>query len=196
MKAVVKDSPAERVGIKPGDLVVRIDDLVVRNGFDFHLGLVERKAGEKPRIQLKRGDESLTVQPELAVMELAEPVKEEGMVAGLRFEAFTGEWERLPDFDALQAVIARNFVFQAGLLGGSGVGVGGGAILHPLPVQVGKKVSKGSNLLRREIEVELVLEFSEHVEQFTGRNFQVVMESRLRGEPLRRDPQKPGNCDA
>jgi len=104
VKSVAKDSPGHRAGIEAGDVIVRIGDAAIRNGIDFHLALIDRKVGEKLQIQLERADESLTVTAELAELVMAEPVADEGMVPGLRFEAFTGKWEQLPDFDALKAV--------------------------------------------------------------------------------------------
>lgn len=104
VSAVADGSPGQAAGIQAGDAIVAIDGAPVRHGIDFHIALIDRKAGDKLQIQLERGGESLSVAAELAPLELAEPVPAENMVAGLRFEAFTGQWDRLPDFDQLAAV--------------------------------------------------------------------------------------------
>jgi len=104
VSAVADGSPGSKAGVRPGDTIVQIDGSPIRHGIDFHIALIDRKAGDKLQILLKRGDESLSVEAELAPLELAEPVAAENMVTGLRFEAFTGQWEQLPDFDALTPV--------------------------------------------------------------------------------------------
>lgn len=102
--AVTDESPGDKAGMVKGDVIVGIDGAPVRNGFDFHLALVERKVGDELKIEIERGEERSSVTVRLAELALAEPVEEEGLVPGLQYEAYAGKWEKLPDFDALSAV--------------------------------------------------------------------------------------------
>ena len=104
VKEVRGDSPAAKAGIEPGDVITQLAGKDIRHGIDFHLALIERKPGERLKVQLKRGEEEVLAEVELGVLELLEPVAEDGMKNGLRFEGFEGEWDALPDFDKLEAV--------------------------------------------------------------------------------------------
>lgn len=51
---VVKDSTAARAGVVPGDVIVEIQDKVVKGLDDFHNILDEQRVGEKARIKIYR----------------------------------------------------------------------------------------------------------------------------------------------
>ena len=102
--SVTKGSPAEKAGIEGGDVIQSLNTKPVRSGIDFHLGLIGRTAGEKLTVGIKRGTEVVVTEAELAELEQAEPIPDEGMIAGLAFEGFDGKWDQLPDFDGLKSV--------------------------------------------------------------------------------------------
>jgi membrane-associated protease RseP (regulator of RpoE activity) len=102
--SVTKGSPAEKAGIEGGDVIQSLNTKPVRSGIDFHLGLIGRTAGEKLTVGIKRGTEVVVTEAELAELEQAEPIPDEGMIAGLAFEGFDGKWDQLPDFDGLKPV--------------------------------------------------------------------------------------------
>ncbi|MAT47482.1 MAG: hypothetical protein CMO35_08635 [Verrucomicrobiaceae bacterium] len=101
---VEEGSPAARAGVQPGDVVVRLNGKGIRNGIDFHLALIERKPGDRLQMTLERGDEKVPVEVELGELPMMEPVPEEGLKNGLKYEGFEGKWDVLPDFAALEAV--------------------------------------------------------------------------------------------
>ncbi|MCP4849956.1 MAG: PDZ domain-containing protein [Verrucomicrobiaceae bacterium] len=104
VKSVVADSPGSKSGIRPGDVITKFGNLVVTSGFDFHIALIDRKPGEKPEVQLQRGEEHITLHPEIGILKVSDPVADEGMIPGIRFAGYTGTWNRLPDFDQLTPV--------------------------------------------------------------------------------------------
>lgn len=55
--AVVKASPAEQEGIKPGDLVVRIDEEPVTSFIDFYVKMISKQVGEPILVEYIRPDE-------------------------------------------------------------------------------------------------------------------------------------------
>jgi hypothetical protein len=101
---MMEGSPGDRAGIRVGDVITRLGGFAVANAFDFHIALIDRKPGEKPEVQLQRGEEQVTLHPELGVLKMAEPIANKGMVPGIRFAGYTGTWDRLPDFDQLTPV--------------------------------------------------------------------------------------------
>ncbi|MEA1950423.1 MAG: trypsin-like peptidase domain-containing protein [Planctomycetota bacterium] len=52
--AVDDKSPAAKAGLKPGDLVTKVDDLQITRGLDFQRALLGRAAGDRLTIELER----------------------------------------------------------------------------------------------------------------------------------------------
>ena len=52
--AVDDKSPAAKAGLKPGDLLTKVDDLQIHRGLDFQRALLGRTAGDRLSIQLER----------------------------------------------------------------------------------------------------------------------------------------------
>ena len=102
--AVKEDSPGAVAGIKVGDLIKDIDGSKVGNGVDFHIALIDRKAGDRVKIQLEREKKAVPAEVELGELKLAEPVEDKEMEPGLQFEGFDGRWDLLPDFATLKPV--------------------------------------------------------------------------------------------
>ena len=99
---VANDSPAAMAGLKPGDVIRRIDQWPTRSPLDYHIALVDRQPGQTLKVEFRRGDKSITTELELAAVKLPEPVAAEGMVPGLNFATYLGKWSQLPDFDKLK----------------------------------------------------------------------------------------------
>ena len=64
----IKGSPAEKAGLKPDDVILKIDDYKVKDNIDED-GLkeavkevVKHKPGEKIKIGIKRGDKDMTIE--------------------------------------------------------------------------------------------------------------------------------------
>ncbi|MFO0819256.1 MAG: M20/M25/M40 family metallo-hydrolase [Pirellulales bacterium] len=61
LMGVAKGSPADRAGLKGGDVIVKVGDSNVRSLDDFDLALRKFKVGDKVLVTVKRGKEMVTV---------------------------------------------------------------------------------------------------------------------------------------
>jgi len=61
LDGVRDDSPAAKAGLKAGDKVVKIGNREVKNVYDYTYALGEMKAGQEYEIEVKRGEEKLTL---------------------------------------------------------------------------------------------------------------------------------------
>ena len=102
---VSEGSPAEKAGVETGDWIEAVDGREVGHGVDFHLALVGKASGEQLDLKIQRNGEQKNIVVELGELELLEPVAEEGVESGLKFEGFEGSWDALPDFDELDSVV-------------------------------------------------------------------------------------------
>lgn len=102
--SVEERSPAQRAGLIAGDIITKIDNLSVRNGFEFLFSLINRRPEEALDIEFLHKKENRKLKLILSELELLTPVPEEGMEPGIRFEAFSGKWNKLPDFNSLESV--------------------------------------------------------------------------------------------
>jgi len=62
ISGVYENSPADKAGIKPGDLIVQIDQMTVSNGMkfdDIFRNYLTGKPGSKVTIYVKRGAENI-----------------------------------------------------------------------------------------------------------------------------------------
>jgi serine protease DegQ len=59
--AVAQGSPAEQVGLLPGDLIVSMDDQPVGETCPLLQSLLARRAGDQVTVVIQRGDQSLTL---------------------------------------------------------------------------------------------------------------------------------------
>jgi len=61
LDGVRDDSPAAKAGLKAGDKIVKIGNREVKNVYDYTYALGEMKAGQEYEIEVKRGEEKLTL---------------------------------------------------------------------------------------------------------------------------------------
>ena len=55
--AVLDDRPADKAGIKDGDVIIQIGEMKIGNIYDYMEGLSKFKTGEKTIVKVKRGNE-------------------------------------------------------------------------------------------------------------------------------------------
>jgi serine protease Do len=58
---VTPGSPADKAGIKPGDVILREGDRVVHNPFDWNAALLDLHVGSAAKLHIKRGDREMDV---------------------------------------------------------------------------------------------------------------------------------------
>ena len=59
VNSVDKESPAGRAGLQAGDVVTAVEHAKLRRSLDFHRAMLERKAGEKIELSIRRGKSTL-----------------------------------------------------------------------------------------------------------------------------------------
>ncbi len=62
VSGVTKGGPAERAGLKAGDIIIRLGESKIGNLEDFDSALRKYKAGDKVKVVVKRGKEELTLE--------------------------------------------------------------------------------------------------------------------------------------
>ena len=102
---VVKNSPAAKAGLRRDDLITGAGGRKITSGFEFHLALMNRQAGQELPVSVSREKKSVAVSlklaPLLSAIALNTPP---GKPGGLDLGVYKGEWSSLPDFDKLKAV--------------------------------------------------------------------------------------------
>ena len=101
---VEPNGPGARAGLQAGDLITSLYGRPVRDGLDWIMGLVGRKAGEALVVTFHRGSRQQQVTLTPRSYPLFEPVPNDGLSEGLRYGAFHGAYAALPDFTALEPV--------------------------------------------------------------------------------------------
>ena len=56
---VIENSPANKAGLVPGDVVLKVDSIDVQNRFDFERSFLDRDAGQELSLSLQRGTEPM-----------------------------------------------------------------------------------------------------------------------------------------
>ena len=66
LNAVRAGSPAEKAGIKAGDIIVKFGERTVKNVYDYTYALQDHRPGDKVQVTVQRGSETITVTATLA----------------------------------------------------------------------------------------------------------------------------------
>jgi len=95
------DSPAERAGVRVGDIVTHVGDVRVDSRIAFHLALLGYKGGDELKLTLDRDGEIIPCAFKLDEPELHPAVQVDDAVGGVNVEFYQGQWQQLPDFTTL-----------------------------------------------------------------------------------------------
>jgi len=63
---VTSGSPADKAGIKPGDVILKEGDRVVHNPFDWNAALLDLRVGQAARLHIRRGSREMDVDVNIA----------------------------------------------------------------------------------------------------------------------------------
>jgi len=99
-----RNSPARKARIRTGDIITGVDGIKTPRSLDFYIAMIDRKAGDAVKLTLNRGGRNITRTLTLGRRKAQPAVEVNAALPGLRYEYYEGEWEKLPDFDALEPV--------------------------------------------------------------------------------------------
>jgi hypothetical protein len=105
VSTVAPDSPAAKVGIRPGDVLLRAGEVELGNGLDWTMALIGGHAGKKLPVTWQRHDKKLSAV--LQSVPFPAPAAESEMAteAGLKYSVYILDNPvRLPDFSKLTPV--------------------------------------------------------------------------------------------
>ena len=57
-----RDSPADKVSVRPGDIIVKIDNKAFKTSGEMKSYIIAKKAGDKVSLTVKRGNQEATVE--------------------------------------------------------------------------------------------------------------------------------------
>jgi serine protease Do len=123
VSSVEKNGPAQRAGIKAGDVILRVDDRKIERTSTLSQYIAERKPGETSSVTVWRGGREKTIdvriakleEPGVARTDSAGPSGEQGRL-GLAVEPLTPEERDAADLDAgVRVVSARGPAADAGV---------------------------------------------------------------------------------
>ena len=101
--AVAAGSPAEQAGVRAGDVVMRVGAGAVGSGLDFLLALAGCRGGQAVPMRLMRDGGFHDATVTLGNVEPLAAAAVEGLVPGVAWSQYAGEWQALPDFAGLTA---------------------------------------------------------------------------------------------
>ncbi len=101
---VIADSPAEKSGLRSGDVVAAVDGRLVRHAMDWWMTLVGKSVSDKLELTVRRGDEQLALSLALAEKPFQPAIEVNNPAPGLRYRFFHGQFARVPDFSRLTPV--------------------------------------------------------------------------------------------
>lgn len=99
---VLEDSPAASAGLQKDDVLLEMNGSTLRHGVDFHLKLLEQRPGVGLALKYRRGEEQRDTTFQLIELSPRESDSVDDVEPGLFAEAFSGSWDKVPDFSSLK----------------------------------------------------------------------------------------------
>ena len=132
---VQKDSPAERAGLKPGDVIASLDGEPVHETVDFESRLLHKSAGQDVSLTLHRDGKNVQVNVTLATVPKVPGFDLAWRKLGLRLQPVTADLEQMFGVAASQGMIVTDVerespAWAAGVRRGLVVARIGGLDLH------------------------------------------------------------------
>jgi len=103
---VTPGSAADKAGVEVGDLLTHAADMRITDGLHFYIAMMGRKPGQPFPIEVRRGTEAIKLDAVLEEIPYRPGDDVKGLVNGLDYRAYEGNWNLLPDFDKLAPVEA------------------------------------------------------------------------------------------
>jgi S1-C subfamily serine protease len=102
--SITTGSPAQKAGLKAGDILKRVNDQAVRDGLDWPIGIVKRKQLAAIDVSYLRQGKLRETVIKPVEYPLAPVVAKEDRKPGLKYSVYHGSYQVLPDFGPLKAV--------------------------------------------------------------------------------------------
>lgn len=128
VESVFESSPAQKQGVKPGDLIVSIDGKDVKGFIDFYVKMMEKEIGDKVKIEYVRPNVSLSKRYS-AVLEIKPRPIPDGVELAREFfqveiAPLDEDRARKYEFDRTYNVLIVDDVFEDGIAGQAGLRAG------------------------------------------------------------------------
>jgi serine protease Do len=115
VNSVEEDGPAQRAGIKPGDVILRVDDEEIDRTSDLSTYIAQRKPGEKSNVVVWRDGREKKIDIRIATLEEADSLRasangstdERGRL-GLAVQPLTPEERKAADLDSGVRVVSAD----------------------------------------------------------------------------------------
>jgi S1-C subfamily serine protease len=93
---VQPDSPAEKGGIRHGDIIIKVDEVVIESAPQLRLVVSQMRPGREVQVQIIRQGETLTLPVVLGSLSgsLASVEPEQGILEGVRLEVLNSRMRR------------------------------------------------------------------------------------------------------
>lgn len=101
---VTPGSPADKAGVEVGDLLTHAADMRITDGLHFCIAMMGRKPGQEFPIEIRRETEAIKLNTVLEEIPYRPADDVEGLVNGLDYRVYEGNWTLLPEFDKLTPV--------------------------------------------------------------------------------------------
>jgi len=101
---IAPKSPAQKAGLKKGDIIKSVDGSRVRDGLDWPMSLVKRKPLSPLAVKYSRKGKEHQAEIKPTAYPLAPTAKKDGKKSGLKYSVYHGSFGVMPDFKELEVM--------------------------------------------------------------------------------------------